>query len=180
MLTLFSLLYGPLVVFMMDAFSDRVSSFIILVISVILIAMHYKEKSPAWIIPFVYLIISVITLALGKGIWLKFGPLTISVGVAVLLSMKNKTPIMIKNTINNWKKLREKNFSYEQIRSNTWIWTVAAWFNVVLHVMFLAFAKNWLWAIYVSVGWYGVFGLAGVIHLYIWQHRRRKRKKEEG
>jgi hypothetical protein len=157
----------------MDTFSSNVSSLAVLIISVALIVLNWKEKSPVWIIPLVYFTISLSTLIFGKTILLKFGPVAISLGVAMLLSMKDKTPAMIQQAINRWKFFRQKHISIEQIRSNTWLWTVAAWLNVALHIYFLAFMSKWLWAFYVSIGWYMVFALALIVHIYIWQKRKR-------
>jgi len=157
----------------MDTFSPNVYSLVILVASVILIGLNFREKSPVWIIPFVYFVISLSTLLFGKTILLMFGPLAISVGVATLLSMRDKTPQMIQTAINRWKFFRKKHISVEQIRSNTWIWSVAAWLNVVLHIYFLLFMSKWLWAFYVSLGWYAVFVLALILHIYIWQKRKK-------
>lgn len=178
MLSVFSFIYGPLIIWMMSSFKPLTSSFIILIISVILIFLHVKEKSPVWIIPFVYFLISLSTIFFGKTAWLKLGPIAISLGVAILLSMKDKTHIMVLNAVNRYKKIREKNFTKEQIRSNAWIWISAAWLNVILHAIFLFFAKDWIWAFYVSVGWYGIFLLAGIIHIYIWQYKKRRERKE--
>lgn len=176
-LTIFSFIYGPLVVFLMDSFTPKESSFVILIISIFLIFLHVKDKSPVWIIPFVYFLISLSTLIFGKTVWLKFGPLIISIGVASLLSLKDKTHVMILNAINKFKFIKKKNFSKEQIKSNSLIWAGAAWANVFLHIVFLAFSQKWIWAFYVSVGWYSVFIVAGFLHIYIWQHRKKQKRK---
>lgn len=177
MLLIFSLSYGPFIVWLMNSFEPKTSSIVVLLISLILILLHWREKSSVWIIPFVYLAISISTLIFGKTTLLMFGPLAISTGLAVLLGMKNKTPLMIQNAINNWKFLKNKNISKKQIRSNTWVWLIGAWINVFVHIIFLAFAPKWAWAIYVSVGWYSVFALCAIAHLYIWQHRKKMKKK---
>lgn len=178
-LTLFSLLYGPMIVWIMDAFSPTASSLIVLCVSLLLIALNIKEKSPIWIIPFVYFLISISTLLLDKSEWLRLGPLSISLGVALLFSLREKTHIMILNAINRWKFLRKKEFSTNQIKSNIVVWIAAAWVNVLLQVLFLMFAKKWLWAFYVSVGWYSVFVLAGVVHIYMWRRKKRVSERKD-
>jgi hypothetical protein len=87
--------------------------------------------------------------------------------------MKDKTPSMIQNGLNRWNFLRQKQITKEQIGTNIRIWTAAAWINVVLHGFFLAFMSKWIWAFYVSVGWYAVFVLAAFLHIYMWQKRRK-------
>ena len=163
MLTLFSIIYGPFVVWLTDSFSDKTSAAIVLIVSGILIVIHAAKKSPIWIIPFIYLMISLCTLLFGKTVWLKFGPLVISLGVALLLSMRDKTTAMIQNFIKN-----QRFFRYvkeEQIGFGTFIWISAAWTNVFLHICFLAFASKWLWAFYVSVGWYAVFAFGAILYI---------------
>jgi hypothetical protein len=160
-----------LIVWLTDSFSIKISSIVILILSAVLIILNYKEKSPVWIIPLVYFIISLSALVFGKTILMQFTPLAISIGVAFLLSMKNKTPFMIQNGFNRFGFLKKKGITIEQISSNIRIWTAAAWVNVLLHVLFLIFMSKWIWAFYVSVGWYAVFVLAGIFHVYIWRQR---------
>jgi hypothetical protein len=157
-----------------DSFSIKISSIIILIVSVVLVALNYKEKSPVYVIPLVYFVISLSALIFGKTVLMQFAPLAISLGVAFLLSMKYKTPLIIQNGLNRWRFLRQKQITKEQISSNIWIWTVAAWVNVFLHIIFLIFMSKWFWAFYVSVGWYAVFALAAIFHIYMWQRRRMK------
>ncbi|MDR2080354.1 MAG: hypothetical protein LBP54_00500 [Campylobacteraceae bacterium] len=167
MLTLFSIVYGPLVVWLTDSFDDKISAAVVLIISGGLIIVHAVKKSPAWIIPFIYLIISLGTLIFGESIWLKFGPLTISLGVSMLLSMRGTA--MMQDFIKNQKFFpRIKN---NLIGFSAPIWISAAWINVALHIGFLAFASKWLWAFYVSVGWYAVFALGAAACLFLQKRR---------
>ncbi|MDR2790993.1 MAG: hypothetical protein LBB59_08485 [Campylobacteraceae bacterium] len=167
MLTLFSIIYGPLVVWLTDSFDDKTSAAVVLAISGVLIIIHAAKKSPAWIIPFIYLIISLGTLFFGKTLWLKFGPLAISLGVGILLSMRGT--VMIQNFIKNQRFIPR--FKNDGISFSVPIWISAAWINVILHVGFLAFASKWLWAFYVSVGWYAVFALGALICLFLQKRR---------
>jgi hypothetical protein len=159
---------------MTDSLSVKTSSLIILFASIVLIVFNYKEKSPVWIIPSVYFIISLSALIFGKTILMQFAPLAISLGVAFLLSMKYKTHFLIQNGLNRWHFLKQKRITKEQISSNIWIWAVAAWINVSLHIIFLIFMSKWFWAFYVSVGWYAVFAAAAILHIYVWQKSRVK------
>ncbi|MDR1614988.1 MAG: hypothetical protein LBS26_05420 [Campylobacteraceae bacterium] len=165
MLTLFSVIYGPLVVWLTDSFSDKVSASVVLVISGVLIIIHAAKKSPMWIIPLVYFIISLSTLFFGKTIWLKFGPLAISLGVAVVLSMYNKMAVTIENFAKSQRFFSYIKEGWENFGAVIWIST--AWINVFLHIGFLMFASKWLWAFYVSVGWYMVFILGAVLYIYL-------------
>ncbi|MDR0666336.1 MAG: hypothetical protein LBF71_02880 [Campylobacteraceae bacterium] len=171
MLVLFSIIYGPLVVYLTDSFDDTISAASILAISSVLIAIHALKKSPAWIIPFVYFFISLGTLFFGETIWLQFGPLAISLGTALLFSMRDKTAVMVRNSVKN--RRFQEYMSKERIKPMAPIWISAAWINVTLHVGFLLFSSKWLWAFYVSVGWYAVFACAAAIHIYL------QRKKYE-
>jgi hypothetical protein len=165
MLTLFSVIYGPLVVYLTDSFDSAISAAFVLGISSVLIVIHVFKKSPAWIIPLVYFIISLGTLIFGETVWLKFGPLAISLGVASLFSMRNKTAAMIRNSVKN--RRFQEYMSKERIAPTIPIWISAAWINVFLHIGFLLFASKWLWAFYVSVGWYAVFACAAALHIYL-------------
>jgi uncharacterized membrane protein len=174
-LTIFSLIYGPLVVWLLEAFTPTQSSLAVMGASVVLIALNIRVRTNVWIIPAIYFAISLVTLVFGKSALLYFAPILISIGVAGILS-SSKTPAMIQEFLNRWRFLRDKNFSQEQIRSNTWVWSVAAWINVCVHAGVLTFATKWWWAFYVSVGWYAVFALAALVHLGIWQKRRGKNR----
>ncbi|MDR1461095.1 MAG: hypothetical protein LBI78_05565 [Campylobacteraceae bacterium] len=174
-LTIFSFIYGPLVVWLTDSFSVKTSSTIILIVSIALIVLTYKKKSSVWVIPLVYFVISLSTLIFGKTVLMQFAPLAISLGVALLLSMKYKTSFMIQNGLDHWYFLKQKQITREQISSSVWIWATAAWINVFLHTVFLIFMSKWFWAFYVSAGWYAVFVSAAVFHIYMW--RRKKKDK---
>ncbi|MDR0761432.1 MAG: hypothetical protein LBF13_00130 [Campylobacteraceae bacterium] len=165
MLVLFSIIYGPLVVYLTDSFSDTISAASVLGISSVLIVIHVFKKSPAWIIPLIYFFISLGTLIFGETVWLKFGPLAISLGTALLFSMRDKMAVMIINSMKN--RYFQEYMNQERIKPMAPIWISAAWINVVLHIGFLAFASKWLWAFYVSVGWYAVFACAAAWHIYL-------------
>jgi hypothetical protein len=131
------------------------SSFVILVISAVLMALSFEEKNPVWIIPLVYFIISLNSLIFGKIVLMKFAPLAISAEVASLLSIREKTPSMIREGLNHWSFLRKKRITKKQIHS---------------------FVSKWLWAFYVSACWYTVFALAVILHIYMMRKRKMMEK----
>ncbi|MDR2100445.1 MAG: hypothetical protein LBP40_06450 [Campylobacteraceae bacterium] len=169
MLTLFSIIYGPLVIWLTDSFSEKTSAVVVLALSGVLIIMHAAKRNPVWIIPFVYFLISLSTLFFGKIVWLQFGPLAVSLGVAILLSMRVTTTLLVKNFVKNQRFF--PNIKEEQIFFTAPIWMFSAWINVLLHVGFLIFASRWLWAFYVSVGWYTVFALGAILCIYLQKRR---------
>lgn len=48
-------------------------------------------------------------------------------------------------------------------------WIIVSLINVVLHVVVLLNSHEYYWVVYTSIGWYFVFGIAGILQYF---HRK--------
>jgi len=103
-------------------------------------------------------------LTLNDALILKFVPLALSFYVMLLmvLSYLKKESFLFKFI----KKFNKKEFGEEEkeyIRKSTLFWIGICIVNLALHVIVLIQPNEYLWLVYSSFGWYGVFALGGIL-----------------
>jgi uncharacterized membrane protein len=95
---------------------------------------------------------------------MKLLPLLISVYVTIMIVFSHfrKTSLILKYAA----KFSKKSLSpaeCEYIKNSTLFWIGVSLTNVCLHLFFFYQSNAYYWIAYSSFGWYGVFGLGGIL-----------------
>mgnify|MGYP005849312869 CR=1 FL=1 len=95
---------------------------------------------------------------------LKVLPLLLAIYVTFLMfiSQSKKNSFIIKFAQKFSKEaLSEEEIEY--IKDATFFWIIVSLINVALHLLALLSTNEYFWVTYTSIGWYFVFGIAGVL-----------------
>ena len=167
---LFSLLYAPMVFLALRHFDIERTSIVIFLISGIWLFLMKKENKFSLLLPLFYMLVALISFFLGSFWVLKLMPLFISsfFSIFILVSYLQKNSIILHFAEKFSKEpisLSEKAY----IHRSTLFWFFVSLINVSIHLWAFLEPNLDFWLYYSSVGWYGIFLLAGLIQ-YLHRH----------
>jgi hypothetical protein len=158
-----SLIYAPCVFFSLKYFDIETVSFVIFCTSVIWLLISLQSSVKEALYPVLYILVSSVTFFVEDFLILKAMPLIISIVITSLLAISyfNKTSLILYFA----KKISKKQISYQEqqyIHQSTLFWIGVSGVNVLCHLFVLFHEDVLFWIFYSSIGWYGIFILAGV------------------
>lgn len=165
-----SLLYAPFVFFFLRYFDIQIVSIVIFALSFLWFLVSLKISKKEALYPLLYIIIASITLVVEDFLVLKAIPLLISIVITsiIAISYRNNNSIILYFA----KKFSKKEISLEEqhyIHQSTLFWIGVSVINIICHLFVLLNQNIEFWVFYSSIGWYGVFLVAGIIQFV---HRR--------
>lgn len=159
-----SLIYAPFVFFSLRYFDIQIVSIFIFILSCVWLGISLRVSKKEALYPLLYMIIGSITFVLEDFLVLKAMPLIISTVITsiITISYLNKNSVILYFA----KKFSKKQISFEEqnyIQQSTLFWIGVSGVNIIFHLFVLLNENISFWVFYSSIGWYGVFLLAGIL-----------------
>lgn len=158
-----SLLYAPLIVYLLKNFDIKNISVFIFIFSFIWLFLVLKKGLKEFIFPLIYLIISIIAYSINDLLILKFVPSLISLLISTFIFYsyisKNSFIFIFLDKFNKQVEKEEKDY----INKSTLFWFIFSIINLLIHIYILYINNLNYWMIYSSLGWYLVFIIAGIL-----------------
>lgn len=161
---LISIIYAPIVIYLLNNFNIKTTAIYIAIFSFLwlLISLVKKQKKESFF-PFLYLLICLLAYFLDNKFTLKLTPILISiiVGGFILYTyiVKNSFIFIFLKKL----KIDIKEDEKEYIHKSTLFWFLFSIINSCFHAVVLYINNEKYWIFYSSIGWYFIFIFAGVI-----------------
>jgi hypothetical protein len=159
-----SLIYAPLVFISLRYFDIKVVSILLFIFSIVWFALTIKKKSKEYLYPLFYIVLSIMAYLVEDFLVLKVIPLIISITFTfiILLSYLNKNSIIL-YFANKFSKNKIDKKEQEYIHQSTLFWIGISSINICFHLSVFFSDEIDFWIYYSSIGWYGVFAIAGFL-----------------
>jgi hypothetical protein len=168
-----SVLYAPFVLVALRFFPSYIVAFGMLLVSLIWSYKLRKEPIGAFLLPFFYGAGAMLALLVEDEMIFKSIPLFIAMAFC-LFFLSPEGGKWLSAMAKRFGSLSEKERLY--VYKCRHFWAGVAFVNVIIHAFILAKSPSLFWALYASVGWYGVFLIGGVLQFL---HQRFVFGKEE-
>ena len=161
---IFSFLYAPIIVFLLNYFEIKTVALVMLCFGTFwLLILRYKSIKTL-IFPIFYIMVALFAFIFDDFLVFKFLPLLISIAVMLFLVISyfdNDSIILHFAKKIHKRSLENDEVSY--INRCTFFWLFLAFLNIFFHISVLLLQNDRYWIIYSSFGWYGVFFVGGII-----------------
>ena len=167
MLPLLSLIYAPLILFLLKHYPIQAVALGVMVCSVFWLSISVWRRGDKRF-PLFYLGVSVVAYSVQSTLVLKLLPLMLALAFTLfLMQSHHKGHSLILHFAKRFSKRPLNALEIAYIERSTLFWVGVSCVNILLHTWML-FMDELYWGLYASIGWYGLFILAGVIQ---WLHR---------
>ncbi|MBE0495274.1 MAG: hypothetical protein IBX45_02565 [Campylobacterales bacterium] len=155
-----SLLYAPLVLLALRYLPVTTVAWGMIGVSLVWLYGVRKGETKSFVFPLFYGLAGVVALGLEEGSALMGVPLFVAMAF-FLFFLSPQGGVWLGVMASRFSVLEEREMAY--VQKSRYFWACVALLNVCIHAMMLFVASPTQWALYASVGWYGVFVLGGAL-----------------